>query len=230
MGGGRPGWAVDRAVQNSDGRKFWFDFYPIARLTALSMQGIAKPVLLFHAETRRFGPLGVEPPREYQIEAGSVWILGTVLASGASQGAYIGLTVDGGRLLVNTRPQIQNGIITVSTATTVTVELDLSAATDPRAAQQTVFGIDAKNSTVELPRRLAFHFSGASRTNDGIGAARWELYGQEIGFEWQAKPTYDAALKRIVFPFRPSKARIEVLRCESEFHQVDGTATIQRAR
>ena len=56
-----------------------------------------------------------------------------------------------------------------------------------------------------------------------------ELYGQEIGFEWQAKPTYDAALKRIVFPFRPSKARIEVLRCESEFHQVDGTATIQRA-
>jgi hypothetical protein len=231
-----PEWAAGARVgqsigpfENSDGRKFWFDFYPIVRLTALHVQGIAKPVLLFKSETRRFGHFGVEPPREYQIEAGSVWVLGSVLAAGAPPGAYVGLRVDGGRLVVNTRPQIQDGILTVSAATTVTVELDLSTGAAAGPAQQTVYGIDAKNSTVELPRRLAFHFSSGTRTIDGIGTARWELYGQQLAFQWEAKPTFDAALKRIVFPFRPSQPRIEVLRCDSEFHTIDGAATIQRA-
>ena len=49
-----PDWAAGAKVSQSigpfthkDGRKFWYDFYPIKKLITLYIQGIAEPVLLF---------------------------------------------------------------------------------------------------------------------------------------------------------------------------------------
>ena len=55
-----PNWAAGARVSqsvgpfvNKDGRRFWFDFYPVAKLTALYVQGIAEPALLYKEDPRR---------------------------------------------------------------------------------------------------------------------------------------------------------------------------------
>jgi hypothetical protein len=235
LGASVPDWATGAKISktigpfvNKDGRQFWFDFYPIVTFTALYVQGIAKPVLLFKSE-RRIGP--IVDRGGYELSRGSFWILSTVLTPGAPPNTYVGLAIDGGRISLNTTPQVHDGVLTVSSATRVTVELDLSAVTASEPDHPTDYGVDARTATVHTPRRFVFHFSGAGRTIDEITAADWDLYGQHIDFTWNSKaqPAYDAGLKRIVIPYRVSQSRLDIVDCDSPFHGFEGAADIHRA-
>jgi hypothetical protein len=237
-----PGWAagarVDRSLgpfDHKDGRRFWFDFYPIARLAALYVQGVAEPLLLFKTgdPRTRLGP-SKSPGRyraSYDLGPGSIWILGRVLALATPQDLYVGLAIDGGRVQLSTKPVAQNGALTVPPSSTIAVELDLAQVSASDSADKSAYGIDARNATVDMPQNLAFHFSGQNMTVDEVGNAAWELFDQSLTFDWDAEeaPSYDPALGRIVFPFQPSESRIEVRRCESRFHSIAGAAAIQRA-
>ena len=243
--GSMPAWAAGAKLShsigpftNQDGRKFWYDFFPIRKLIALYIQGITEPVLLFHTRTRRLSPITpfdlperFSLSRTYTLVKGSIWINARMLAPNAPAGTYTGLAIDGGQVSLSTAPVDQNGKLTVSHNTVISVRLDLNQAEVSDAAAESPFGIDARKLELQLPDSLVFHFSGQGRTIDAVGSARWNLYGQPIDFEWnsQGQATYDLPLQRIVFPFHASEQTLRIGQSASEFTTLRQEAPITRS-
>ena len=227
---------------NEDGRRFWYDFYLIEKLTALYMQGVANPVLLF--KIKEGGPVvasrGVghrnisvigRPSRTYSLVKGSIWINSRFLAPNAPEGTYAGLTINSGKITLSNSPQNINDKLTVSANTTVKVELNLDQQESKDADTKSKYGKDARAMQLQLPEILEFHFSGNGRTIDNAGSASWNLYGQKMGFEWikNQQTMYDAQIHRIVFPFKSSEQNINIQSNESEFHKLAKEAEIQKS-
>ena len=237
-----PSWAagarVDQSVGpfvNKDGRRFWFDFYPLAKLTALYVQGVSEPALLYkEGPRRREAGDASERARagiEFRLGKGSVWINARFLTTGAPAGSYVGLTIAGGRIGVSSAPSTQNGKLTVPTNATVSVQLELAQATVTNADQASPYGADARDLQLDLPRSFAFHFSAQGHAIDAVGDARWELYGQELQFTRRANDaaTYDPLLQRVLVPFSSSEGEVRIRGARSEFHILGGTADIVRS-
>ena len=234
-----PSWAAGARVSqsvgpftNKDGRQFWFDFYPIAKLTALYVQGIAEPALLFKEDPRRRE--GVADRQrvvaQFNLGKGSLWINARFLAAGAPAASYIGLTIDGGRISLTVAPALQNGQLTAPANATVSVQLELAQAPVTNADPSSRYGADARELQLELPRSFAFHFSAQSHAIDAVGDARWELYGQQLQFtRRQDAATYDLLLQRVLVPFDASDDTLRIDNCRSEFHTLRGAAGIARS-
>ncbi len=237
-----PHWAAGARVSHSigpfdhkDGRQFWFDFYPVAKLTALYIQGIAEPVLLYRLGSRRpklsQRPEPIGYPKAYTLRKGSIWINARFLAPNAPKGTYVGLTIESGQIDLSTDPVDQNGKLTVSVNTIISVQLDLDQAKVSDADEKSPDGVDARNLELDLPEHLSFHFSGQGRAVDAVGNAEWELYGQTLQFSWnsQAQTSYDPLLQRVVFPFTVSEQTLQIRRRQSQFHTISGAASMIRS-
>ncbi|MEE8583867.1 MAG: hypothetical protein V3T83_03345, partial [Acidobacteriota bacterium] len=237
-----PQWAAGARVGRSigpfhhkDGRQFWFDFYPVVKLVALYIQGVAEPVLLFRIRRQEpklsQGPVPIGYSKTYSLGKGSTWINARFLAPSAPIGTYVGLTIDGGQVVLSTSPAEENGKVTVTANTTISVQLDLDQAEVTDADEKSPHGVDARDLELDLPDHLAFHFSGQGRTVDEVGDAAWELYGQELEFSWdsQAQTTYDPQLQRVVFPFTASEQTLRIRRRQSQIHSLSGAAEIVRS-
>ena len=240
--GSVPNWAagarVDQSIGpfvNKDGRRFWFDFYPVAKLTALYVQGISEPALLYKEDSRRrkVGDVTARAKAgmQYRLGKGSVWINARFLASGAPAGSYVGLTIAGGRIAVSAMPSPQNGQLTVPTNATVSVQLELAQVPVTNADGTSPYGADARDLQLDLPPTFAFHFSAQGHAIDTVGDARWELYAQELQFTRRANDAaaYDSFLQRVLVPFAPSEGAVQIRRARSEFHTLRGTAEIVRS-
>ena len=237
-----PDWAAGAKVSNSigpfihkDGRQFWYDFFPVKKLIALYIQGIAEPVLLFSLRQSRPGlsksPVRIRRSKTYTLARGSIWINSRFLASNAPIGTYTGLTIGGGRITLSTNPVDQDGKITVSVNTIISVQLNLDQADVTDMDEKSPYGVDARSLELELPEHLSFHFSGLGRTIDAVGNAHWNLYGQDLEFTWNSKTqtTYDPILQRIVFPFTASEQTLRIRQNHSQFNTVSGVADIVRS-
>jgi hypothetical protein len=236
-----PSWGAGARLSQSigpfvhkDGRRFWFDFYPVAKLTALYVQGVAEPALLYKDNPRRKptqASVRARATAEYTLGKGSIWINARFLASNAPAGSYVGLTIDSGRLVLSAAPTNQNGKMTVPSNTTVSVQLDLPQATVTDADQKSPYGMDARDLQLDLPRSFSFHFSGQSHGIDAVSDAGWELYGQALRFTrgHEGGATYDPLLQRVVVPFVSSEETLQIRRSRSAFHMLRGEAEIVRS-
>jgi hypothetical protein len=231
-----PGWAAGARVSqsvgpfiNKDGRRFWFDFYPLAKLTALYVQGIAEPALLFKAEKGRLPVEQVRPG--FRLGKGSVWINTRFLTTGAPAGSFVGLTIVAGRVALSVAPVDQNGKLTVPANATVSVQLELVQAEVTDADDNSPYGADARSLQLELPRNFSFHFSAQSHAIDALGDARCELYGNDLQFRRRGDDpaSYDAVLQRVLVPCTASAQALRIKGARSEFHSLRGTATISRS-
>ena len=225
-------WADGAAVQktmgpylSNDGRKIWFDFYKIEKLTALYIAGEPKPALLFDAFSQRKTardpqPHVIKSQKTYNLRPDTIWIASKILASNAPPDLYTGLKIKGGKITINAKPTITDEKITVTpnTKVTVTLDLDQPAVTgDPTSP----YGIDARNTLLSLPTKLSFHFSATgSKIDDTNGDIHTTIYGQETTLKWNntVTPTYNAALKRILIPYNCTENTFTVKQCLSPFN------------
>ena len=237
-----PGWAagarVDQSIGpfvNKDGRRFWFDFYRVAKLTALYVQGISGPALLYKEDPgRRPAPELADRQRvgtEFRLGKGSIWINARFLATGAPVGSYVGLTISGGRIALSAAPATQNGQLTAPANATVSVQLELAQAPVTNADDTSAYGADARDLQLDLPRSFAFHFSAQGHAIDSVSEASWTLYGQRLDFTRRADDAavYDPLLQRVLVPFTPSEEEVRIGQPRSEFHVPGGTAEISRS-
>src|SRR5260370_32511617 len=109
-------------VNGGDGWKFWFAFYPVARLVPVYFAGGARPAILFYMSQLKLR-LG-EPVRisdvlkfikskQYNLGRGSIWIRADLLAADAPAGSYVGLTIGGGKLIFTPTPVSPRGNLTI---------------------------------------------------------------------------------------------------------------------
>ena len=230
------GAAVERTIgpfTRADGRVFWFDFYRIERLVALYIQNRPNPVLLFNVRSDprfldRLLPLVPVAGTSYQLGAGSVWIDSTILAANAPAGDYTGLTIRGGTVSLSAAPHVVNGKLTAAPSTVITVRLRLQQPAVTDADEASPYGVDARDAELELPSVFSFHFTGASHQIDEASEARWNVFGQAAGFEWdrQATPTYDNLIRRVLIPYICSERDFAVNSCRSPLHTLRGRTRI----
>lgn len=229
-----PAWAAGAQVSRTigpfthkDGRQLWFDFLPIATLTALYVQGNPDPILLYRAQRR--APSAV--PTEITLAAGSLWINARLLAASAPSGTYVGLVVESGRISLSVAPVDRNDQLTLPSQAKGKVQLELAEAAAPDTDETSRYGADARALEVDLPRRFAFAFTAQGGTISAAGNARWRLYGQDMRFAWdeQGVATFDPLLQRVLVPFTSSEATLEIRRTESTFHTLSGAAGIVRS-
>lgn len=218
---------------NADGRFFWFDFFSLEKLVALYVQGQSYPALLFKI-TKGFTvisadlPLAAEPLPSYKLNAGSVWINAQLLAKDAPAGTFTGLTIKGGTVSLSAKPQLINGKLTAAASTKISVKLQLKQKPVTDADPASPYGADARQIKLDLPPILAFHFTGQNSTLDEVGDAQWQLYGQDISFDWNAQQagTYDGFLHRVLIPFNASAQSFYAQANASPFHTLKGDAPI----
>ncbi|WP_394747130.1 hypothetical protein [Spongiimicrobium salis] len=237
-------WAIGARVdhslgpfKNKDGRQFWYDFFPIEKKIALYIQGEAHPVLLFSIKQGRTltpnlnVPIRVNPSKTYTLNKGSIWILSKFLAPNAPTGKYTGLTINSGKITLNSAPQLVNEKLTASANTMIKVQLQLDQPEVEDADKNSPYGADARKMQLELPKKLAFHFSGNGRKIDAVSNANWGLYGQKMAFDWQEdkQATYDAIIQRIYFSFKASEQKMSILEHGSPFNSLKNEANLQKS-
>ena len=242
--GSVPEWATGAKVDHTigpfktiDGRQFWYDFYRIEKLITLYVQGINEPALLFKIRKGRVpkinfdAVIGINLTKTYDLVKGSIWINSKFLAPNAPSGTYVGLSIKGGKVKLSKQPVNLSGKLTVPVNTTITVDLQLDQPKVSGSDRRSKYGKDARNMKLNLPDTLKFHFSGQGRTIDKVGDTSWQLYGQALQFKWnkQKQVTYDAALKRILFPYIPSEQNLEIKKNASDFNVLNGSAEITKS-
>lgn len=244
VAGSVPQWAGGAALEKTlgpflskDGRKIWFDFFRIEKLTALYIGGQSYPVILFNVSlVKKFLvdslPPVVDPLTTYHLLPDSVWIHSQVLAPNAPKGHYTALRIKRGELTLSAPPQIVDGRLTIAPATVVTAALALVQPPVTDADPSSPYGADARNATLKLPEKMSFQFSGSGSKITGIeGKTGWNVYGNEAEFSWRKKdtPAYDIVLNRVLIPFACSKKKFAVQDedCLSPFYRLAGAAEIQ---
>ena len=246
MIGSVPLWAGGAAVAKTigpflskDGRRLWFDFFRIAQLVALYVEGRPDPAILFNVSlSKKFLhdnlPPVVDALTVYQLIPDSVWINSALLASNAPASLFAGLKIKGGTITLSAPPRLVSGKLTLSLATNATVALDLDPTTLADADPASPYGIDARRATMHLPTHLSFHFSGGGGGSaiDAVGShVDWTVYGQSADFRWnrQVTPEFDALLNRVLIPLDCSVKRFVIRDCASPFTTFAGMADIERS-
>ncbi|MEO8399926.1 MAG: hypothetical protein ABI550_08960, partial [Ignavibacteriaceae bacterium] len=240
--GSVPAWANGAAVEktigpftNKDGRKIWFDFYRIEKLIALYFENENDPAVLFNVSLlKRFLinnlPPVIDPAAKYKLVPDSIWINAKHLASNSPQGFYAGLKIKGGDITLGAAPQIINNKLTITSDTNIFVTLELDQPEVKGADDSSPYGIDARNSKINMPKSLQFHFTAHSSTVDEInGEVNWNVYGQEASFDWNKNnsPNFNQTLNRVLIPFDCSEDNFSVENCESTFNNLSESAKIQ---
>jgi len=233
------GAALDRTVgplTAADGRQVWFDFFRIEKLVALYIQNRSNPSLLFNLRTGTqfispLLPLNALPATLYRLSAGSIWINSEIFAVNAPAGHYTGLTIRGGRITLSADPHTINGRLTIAPNTVVTVELDLQQPAVTNADPSSAYGVDARDSSLQLPERLVFRFSGSGSTFLEISPARWNVFGHQASFEWDraGSGTYDTLIHRVLVPFNCSERMFTVRSSKSLLNTLKGETRINRS-
>ncbi len=234
-----PTWAVGAKAEqsfgpfrNQDGRLFWFDFYLIEKMVTLYLQGQSEPALLF--STLQKGPIfinpSLNPQQNYRLTAGSIWIHAPLLASGAPNGTYVGLSIGGGRVEISSLPVVVNDKLTIPANASVQVSLNLNQPEITDADESSPYGIDARNMDLRLPGTWAFEITGPNSNTQQLGDGGWNLYGQSMRFSWEGQQAvYDGPMQRILFPMETSEAQIEIREQASNYQSLSGSGTIIRS-
>jgi hypothetical protein len=240
-----PPWGRGAAIaqtlgpfDSQDGRKFWFDFFPIVRLVPIYLAGDAQPALLIHLQELRLNVGDALPltdilrllaTQSYRLAAGSVWIRANLLAAGAPAGGYVGLRIGGGTLAFTPPPVDIGGRLTIPVGGRCAVALELPAPAVPAGGAGRA-GIDAAQATIALPQSFSFVLETGRASITQLAGASWKLYGQDIAFTWaKTSPTYEPLLQSVLVPQTASVARVKIEGAHSPFASVAAEAQIERA-
>jgi hypothetical protein len=241
-----PAWGRGAAIAQTigpvngvDGRKFWFDFYPLARLVPVYFAGDARPAMLFYMSQLKLklgDPVRISDvlkfikSKQYNLGRGSIWIRADLLAAGAPTGSYVGLTISGGKLVFTPTPISAGGKLTIPAGGKCSVALNLLAP-DPPAIGKSKAGIDAGKASLTLPNEFSFVLQASKAGVAQLAKVKWTLYGQRIDFAWDqaTAPRYEPLLASVLVPLTTSVAAIEIGLSQSPFAQVDGKAMVAQA-
>jgi hypothetical protein len=224
-----PRWAAGAATRRSfgpfidpDHRPVWFTVYKTSPYVALlSIGGDPIVFLPFIA--------GLEQPAtEFVFPAGSVWISARLLAPEAPARSYCGLRVTSANLQLDTLGTIEAIAIVIQSGTQLRLDLEL----DPSQHR-----IDATQGALHPGRIRAnyptsVHLVGSSSglQIEGISTAELSVFGTDVGLRWQPgiSPAYDKQSNRILVPYAPDAANLNIEARSSHFH-ISGVAEVRGA-
>jgi hypothetical protein len=247
IAGSQPVWAGGAAPElsfgpflSSDGRRFWFDLFPIIRLIPLYLAGQPNPALLFYLPQLQQGHGALPPISEIlpilhrprvNLAGSSIWVRADLLADGSPAGHYAGFRINTGELSFSKKPQDIGGKLTLPADAVCSVSLKLSHDSAPPGGPPSEAGRDARNANLNLPDNLDFQFSLQAHSVTAAGRGRWKVYGQDTTFQWNAQgtPFYEPSLRCALIPYNANQEEFSVQSSASPFATVAGTAAVAQS-
>ncbi|HEV2483567.1 MAG TPA: hypothetical protein VGS79_28070 [Puia sp.] len=214
------GMAIDHTIgplKDSNGRLYWFDFYPVVQRVT---------VLFGTTATLQVPITGVlTAAQQYSLSAGSLWMLSQLLANTAPAGAFTGLKIKGGTIQFSQPVSVSgNSIVVAGGSCKLQVELDQPAAATSAAAA----GRDAKQLVIHLPSQVSFICSGAAIHVDTASELSQKLYGQPYQYAFTPQPvTYEPALSQLLVPYQANVNTFAVAGAAANLFAPKGQAPIR---
>jgi hypothetical protein len=214
----------------------WFDFVTVKKLIAIYIQGQTMPVMLFDAtfKQRKIQLINAKPvelTKTYTIDPETVWINGKVFSTDVPEEYYCGLRIKGGTITLNTDPFMANNRLTITSATKITVDLNLEQNNVFESDPLSPFGVDARNASFDLPHKFQFSYKNNAKTITAITESNWNVYGQKSKFTYQNSQNciYNPAIGRLAIPVKCDSTDFEVSNCQSPFFTFSGNAKIKNS-
>ncbi|MEZ4989876.1 MAG: hypothetical protein R2824_05680 [Saprospiraceae bacterium] len=241
--GGSPEWA--RGAQphhslgpylGSDGRQFWFDFYPIVKIVSIYLGNSNIPALLFPIDEKKLLSTINKPTRgkkqQINLSTGSFYLYAPLFDQQAPSDQYVGLQIKGGKLDIEGSLQNDHGILRLQGRSKLNFQLDLEEEGSTKGnAKKAKTGSDFLAAKLQLPNTFVFSVTVQGLQITKLSNAYWNLYGEENKFSWNKnKPSYyDTELNQVMIPMIPGKEDVGIKKSQSPFCQLSGSAKISRA-
>jgi len=218
-----PSWAAGMAIdhtigplKDSNGRLYWFDFYPVVQRVS---------VVFGTTATLQVPITGVlTAAQQYTLSAGSLWMLSQLLANAAPAGGFTGLRIKGGTIRFSQPVSVSgNSIIAAGGSCNIEVELDQPAAATSAAAA----GRDAKQLVINLPSKAGFTCSGAAIRVEAATEMSQKVYKQPYQYGLIHQPvTYAPALGQLLVPYQAKENTFAVAGAAANLFTPQGQAPI----
>jgi hypothetical protein len=200
---------------------FRIELHSIVSTLAVYHSSFATPVLVL---TRREAPLAA-PARLAAVDlaGGTIWILARALVAHAPEGAYVGVTVSGGRVELVRPGQLDGAKVTIDGA----FDLTLTAVPTDRRTPSAARGAAA---SMKPPAQLSIRWTnGSARVDAGAGEATF--YGRHVAFDGAVQAfKYAPELQALTLPCaHASPDRIDLNELLSPLVTADGVAQIAGA-
>lgn len=204
------------------GIDIWFDVFFVAHRTEVKVTGAAAPDIVF---TLARLPVIHRATTTIDIEPGTVWIRGDLVAAALPAGAFVGVKVSGGSLRLNQHVTINGNNVEISAALNGTMQLTLAEINvAPIAGACTAAG-----ATVTPPASLTFRFHAGTSTVVGTdGEAR--AWGQHFRFGASTGAwTFVSRLWTLVLGYDVRPARFDADPIGDDLVHMEGNAAIAGA-
>lgn len=227
--GSMPSWAAGRRVDRTIGpffdelrRPFWFDiFFPVRQVSVVRLPSTT-PFLQIPLAGFVLGSAS-----QYKLPAGSIWILSKLLTPTAPAGAYTGLRIKAGKILLSSPATVSGGTLQVAVDTKVTLKIKLDPPSSGRPSMGS--GVDASKSEAHLPARATFVFTPAGGEIVEAVDADASIYGNDFHMTKAAvTPTYEPLVNRILVPF-DTEHEIKIDSAKSQLFTPEGKARVSGA-
>jgi hypothetical protein len=206
-----------------DGRPVIFELFLPIRKMAIIRKGDSAPFLTLPL-------LGIAAPNivEYNLPAGSVWMLAKLFTADAPAGGYAGTRIKKGKLHLSAAPIVSGDNLLIPAGATVSLTLTLDPDTSAPGSSEP--GVDAIEARAKLPAEVTFAFSPTGGSLTVAQKAGAKAFGAEVAMRYGAGPvTYDSRINRILFPFVHRPDEFAVGSSKSDLFKVKGTAPIEQA-
>lgn len=212
--------------QGTDGRLFWFDFFPIIRMVPLYFAGDPQPAMLFFERALSILHLLTN---QHTLVKSSVWIRADLFAPGAPAGGYVGLRVEGGKLQFSVNPVNAGGKLTMPAGSMCSVELQVSPSPAAPAAPGQA-GRHAAEAVLKTPDAFSFELKAGHAKPTKVDRAAWKVHDVEMDFESEptAAPSFEPLLQSVVIPMTTLQTRFRTREMTSPFAALAGKARILR--
>lgn len=196
-----PRWASGRRVDRIIGpffdeleRPYWFDiFFPVQQV---SMVRLPSSIPFLQIPLSGFA---LRSASRYKLPAGSIWILSTLLTPTAPAGAYTGLKIKGGNIVLSSRATVSHGMLLIPAGAEVTLKIELDS---PSPGPSTMGpGVDASESEAHLPTTATFVFKLTGGEIMETADADARIYSNDFHMTKAAvAPTFEPLINRILVP------------------------------
>ncbi len=157
------------------GIDIWFDVFLVARRMEVRETGSSAPALTF---TQARPPAIHRSTTTIDIEPGTVWIRGDLIADTLPAAAFVGIKVTGGSLNLNQHATITDDVVEIAVPLKGKLRLELRADdVTPVAGACT-----SSDANVTLPDSVTVTFDSGPSTVEGT-AGKAKIWGQTFDFE-----------------------------------------------
>lgn len=157
-----------------DGGRVWFDFYRPARRFVVTETGASAPAFVMNSARRPLLPH--RGPLTLDLQKGTVWIRGNLIDNALPAGAYVGITVSDGKLILPHIVLVDTGEVEITAPVQATLMLTL----DPGSVTASASGCKP-HCSITLPE-LTFTFNNGGSPSIDIGNGETEVWGQAFEF------------------------------------------------